>query len=126
MGKVLVRLTVIFVAIYFIISYIVAQVFGVNILTSTYVLLFELIAVVYCYSEGRYHCKYMKSTALAILLSDAITRLDYYFDFLPTTAHNIMPIVVFAVGISVSLYKAIKHFSRINGINAKRERVNAY
>ena len=60
MGKFLVRLTVITVGVYFVIAYILAQFFGFDILGDWYIVLFELICVVYCYSEWKYHCRYLK------------------------------------------------------------------
>ena len=42
MGRFFVRITIIFVAIYLIIAYIIAQTIGVDILTNTYTLMFEM------------------------------------------------------------------------------------
>lgn len=112
MAKFLVRLTITFVTIYFIVSYLLAQLFAINIFEDTYILLFELCVVLYTFSEGKYHCKYMKYTALSILLADTITRLDYLFDFMSVTAHNLIPIGILAVGITTSLFKAFRHFYR--------------
>lgn len=113
MGKFLVRFSVLLIAIYFIIAFIVAQTLAVNIFDDHYVLLLELITVVYTFSEGKYHCKYMKYTALSILLADTLTRLDYMFDFMSVTAHNLIPIAILAVGIGTSVTKAFIHFYRV-------------
>lgn len=121
MGKGLVRIFVILVAIYFIVSYLVGQILGLNIFNSLYILLFELIVVVYCYSEGQYHCRFMKYTALAILISDTLTRLDYMFNFLSVTAHNVIPLIIMVIGITTSLTKAFKHFHRVNKIKNGRK-----
>lgn len=113
MGKFLVRITIVFVSLYFIISHIVAQCLGLDIVHDFYVLLFELCVVVYAYSEGKYHCKHIKHTALAILLSDTLTRLDNTYNFLSVNEHNLIPIVILAVGMSVSIISALHHFYRV-------------
>ncbi|MBQ2395495.1 MAG: hypothetical protein II304_00455 [Bacteroidales bacterium] len=113
MGKFLVRMTIVTVTIYQIIAYLIAELTGVDILTGNHILLFELCVVVYTFSEGKYHCKYMKYTALSILLADTLTRLDYMFDFMSVTAHNLIPIAILAVGIGTSVTKAFIHFYRV-------------
>lgn len=113
MGKAFVRFTVIFVAIYFLISFAVAQWIGFDILDYSYTLLFELITTIYCFSEGRYHCKYLKFTMLGILLADTITHLDYAFDLLSVTGHNLIPIFMLASGLATSTFLALRHFYRV-------------
>lgn len=113
MGKFLVRLTIALVAIYFVVVFIIGQAFGINAYDNIYILLFELCVVVYTFSEGKYHCKYMKYTALSILLADTLTRLDYMFDFMSVTAHNLIPTGILAVGIGTSVTKAFIHFYRV-------------
>ena len=124
MGKFLVRITVAFVAIYFIVVFLCGQLFGVNIFDSTYIILFELCVVVYTFSEGKYHCKYMKYIALSILLADTLTRLDYMFDFMSVSAHNLIPIGILALGIGTSITKAIMHFVRVMKLKKKKNYVN--
>lgn len=77
MGKFLVRITVIFVAIYFIVAHLVAQFIGVDILSGNHVLLFELIAVLYSFEHGKYHCKFLRWTMLSIFIAELLSRLDY-------------------------------------------------
>lgn len=121
MGKFLVRITIALVAIYFIIAFLVAQLLGIDIMYNTYILLFELCVVVYTFSEGKYHCKYMKYTALSILLADTLTRLDYIFDFMSVSAHNLIPIGILALGIGTSITKAIMHFVRVMKLKKEKE-----
>lgn len=113
MSKFLVRVSVLFVAIYFIIAFVVAQTTNTNIFSSLYVLLFEAIVVVYCYSEGKYHCKYMKYTALSILISDTLTRLDYLYDFMSVSLHNLIPVTIICIGLGFSVAKALIHFYKV-------------
>lgn len=124
MGKFLVRITIALVAIYFIIAFLVAQLLGIDIMYNTYIILFELCVVVYTFSEGKYHCKYMKYTALSILLADTLTRLDYIFDFMSVSAHNLIPIGILALGIGTSITKAIMHFVRVMKLKKKKNYVN--
>ena len=123
MAKFLVRITVLIVAIYFVLQFIFAQFLGINIASNIYIPLFELCVVVYTFSEGKYHCKYMKYTALSILLADTLTRFDYLFDFMSVTAHNLIPIGILAIGIGTSITKAIMHFVRVVKLKRKRNYV---
>lgn len=59
MGKVLVRITVVMVSLYLALCYLIAQLYGEDILDDWYSVLFEMIVVVYCFSEGKYHCRYL-------------------------------------------------------------------
>lgn len=113
MGKFFVRISIIIVTIYFLISYIVAQLFGINLFENYYVVIFEFIVVIYCYSEGKYHCVYMKHCSLGIFMSDTITRLDYAYDFLSVTSHNLIPIFILSLSILVSLISAFIHFNKV-------------
>lgn len=122
MGKFVVRITIVLVSIYFLISFIVAQRYRIDILDDYHTLLFELCVVVYCFSEGNYHCKFLKSTTLAILLSDTISRLDNSFNFLSVDAHNYIPIYILALGIGTSITLALRHFYKVNQLRNKRNK----
>ena len=121
MGKFIVRITIILTSIYMVISYMCAQLLGIYILSDWYIVMFELCVTIYCYSEEKYHCKYIKHLSLAILLSETITRLDNYFDFLSVFTHNIIPIFIFSIGVLITLVKAIIHFIKVRRIiNGRR------
>lgn len=120
MGRFLVRATIVVSAAYFVLSYIIAQFCGIDMLFDNYVILFESCVVVYCFSEGAYHCKYIKYTALSILLCDIITRLDNRLDFMSTSAHNIIPIFIMTAGIATGVVLAIKHFVRVRRFKKQR------
>lgn len=122
MGKFLVRITIVITAVYLIISYCLAQFVGIDILDDWYSVLFECIIVVYCFSEGKYHCKYMKYTAISILFSDVLTRVDNEFDFLSVYAHNLIPIGILALGITTSITLAFRHFYKVNKIKKLRKK----
>lgn len=122
MGKFLVRITIVITAVYLTISYCLAQFVGIDILDDWYSVLFECITVVYCFSEGKYHCKYMKYTAISILFSDVLTRVDNEFDFLSVYAHNLIPIGILALGITTSITLAFRHFYKVNKIKRLRQK----
>ena len=120
MDKFITRLTVILVSIYFLVAYIFALL-GIDILTSSYVVLFELCAVSYTFCSGNYHCKYIRWTALSILIVEIINYTDYYFNYIPVSVYNMIPIFILALGMGTSLALAIKHFSRVNKIKRNRK-----
>jgi hypothetical protein len=66
----------------------------------------------------------MKYTALSIFLADTLTRLDYIFDFMSVSAHNLIPIGILALGIGTSITKAIMHFVRVMKLKKKKNYVN--
>lgn len=120
MGKVVVRLTVMFTALYLTLSYLIAQFIGVDILRPYYNLLFELCVVIYTFSEGKYHCKYMKYTALSIMVADALTLIDNAIDFMSVNAHNIIPITIISGGVITSPTLAMMHFYKVRKLNKER------
>jgi hypothetical protein len=121
MGKFLVRVTIVFTSLYLLLSYLLAQLGGIDILKDGYSILFELCVVVYAYSEGKYHCKHIKHTALAILLSDTMTRLDNTYNFLSVNEHNFIPIVIMFAGLTISITSALVHFNKV--LKLKKQRV---
>jgi hypothetical protein len=122
MGKLLVRFTVVLVAIYFTFCYYMAQCYGVDLLNYSYTLLFELITICYTFAEGKFHCKYLKFTMLSIFFADLLTRLDYTYDFLSVTAHNRIPIGILALGIATSITLAIRHFIQVIRLRNERRK----
>lgn len=122
MGKFLVRITIVFIALYLVLSFIIAQFFFIDILGNWYIVLFETCVVVYCFSEGKYHCKYLKFSALSLLVVDTLTRLDNTFNFLSVDAHNLIPIAILTLGIGTSITLALRHFYKVNQLRNKRSK----
>lgn len=120
MGKFIVRATIVITALYLAMSYLIAQFAYVDILYSWYSILFELCVVVYSFSEGKYHCKCIKYTALSILVADVITRLDNSLDFLSVDMHNIIPIGIISAGVTVGVILSIKHYIHVLKIKSAR------
>ena len=113
MGKLIVRLTIIFVAIYFLLSYLSAQFLGIDILRYSYITLFELCVLIYTFSEGKYHCKYIRWTMLSIFLCDVIGNIDYFLGFPLAQTYNLISIFIMALGIGTSITLAFKHFYEV-------------
>lgn len=122
MGKFLVRVSVLLTSIYVIISYAIAQFWGVDIISDWYVLLFESITVVYCFSEGKYHCAHLRFLALSILIADTLCRVDNYYNFLTISEHNFFLIVIMALGFMASTISAVRHFLRVNKVKQMRKK----
>lgn len=120
MGKFLVRLTIVFTVLYFVVAFLLAQFFGIDILSNWHSLLFELCVVVYTFSEGAFHCKYMRYCAVSVLICDALTQMDNAFNFLTIASHNLIPISILALGVGTSATLAIRHFIRVNKIKKQR------
>lgn len=120
MGKLLVRLIILFTSFYFVYAFYLAQCYGIDILIDFHPILFELTVVVYAFSEGKYHCKYLKFLALSLLCSDTLTRLDNYYNFLTISQHNLIPIFIIAIGMFLSFSLAIRHFYKVRKLKRKR------
>ena len=123
MGNFLVRITITLVAFYFLLSYLVTFFTGIDILYYTYTLLFELCVVVFTFSAGKYHCKYMKWTALSVLFVDVISHADNYFNFIPVDYFFVIPISILALGIGTSVTLAIRHFIQVIRLNNERRKI---
>lgn len=123
MGKFLVRITIIFTSIYFLIAFYVAQFYGIDIIYDYYAMMFELCVVVYSYSEGRYHCKFIKHLAASVLVTDFITCLDNSLNFLSVSEHNGFGFCCISIGMGMTLYEAIKHFHDVSKIKRKRAKL---
>lgn len=121
MGKFLVRMSIAITAIYFVASYLIAQFMGIDILYNSYTLLFELCVVIYTFSEGKYHCKFMKWTALSVLIVDFISHTDYYFNYIPLNYWSLLPLSILCVGIGTSVTLAFRHFYKVNKIKKLRQ-----
>lgn len=121
MDKIITRFSIVIVTIYFIISYLFAQ-FGVDILSRAYTILFELCVVTYTFCSGKFHCKYIRWTALSLLFVDVLNYTDYYFNYIPTSVYNIIPIGILAIGITTSITLAFRHFYKVNKIKRLRKK----
>ena len=122
MDKVITRITIVLVSIYFAISYILAQFLGIDILRYSYILLFELCVVTYTFCSGKFHCRFIRWTAISILLADIVSHTDYYFDYIPLEIYNFLPLSILALGIGTSITLALRHFYKVNQLRSKRNK----
>lgn len=113
MSKFLVRITVVSVALYLVLCYIVTYLFQVDIWSQTYYLLFELCVCLCISKQGVYHCKYIKYTAYGILVADTLVCIDNLFDILPVNFMVFIPPVIIIIGLSTTTTLAIHHFHRV-------------
>lgn len=125
MGKTVVRISVVSVTLYFVVAYLCAQFLGIDILNDYHSIPFEICVVVYAFSGGKYHCRYLKYTAITLPIVDLLSRLDNSYDFLSVTAHNLIPIGILALGIATSLTLAIRHFIQVTRLRNERRKTLA-
>ena len=119
MDKLVIRLVIILVAFYLIICYIGAIIFAINLWRQDYYLLFELCVCLCISKQGVYHCKYLKYTAYAILISDVLVCIanriniasEYY------TAH--MTLLIIIIGLLITVTKAIRHYRKVLSVRKK-------
>lgn len=123
MGKFLVRVTLILTSIYFLVAFYVAQFRGIDILNSCYTIMFELCVVVYCHSEGKYHCRFIKHLATSILVTDSISFLDNSLNFLSISELNATCFCCIITGMGMTLYEAINHFYNVGKLKQKRKKL---
>ena len=118
MDKLFVRLFVVFTALYFLCTYIMAW-YGVECFSDAYIVMAELAICVVMSSHGKYHCKYMKFTAYGLTASDCITRIDNAFDILGVEASIILPLSLVMCSITISFVMALRHYYRVLKLKSK-------
>ena len=112
MDKLLVRLFVVFTALYFLCTYTMAW-YGVECFSDSYIVMAELAICVVMSSQGKYHCKYMKFTAYGLTASDSVTRIDNAFDILGVEASIILPLSIVMCSVTISFVLALRHYYRV-------------
>ena len=112
MDKLLVRLFVVFTALYFIHAYIMAW-FGIECFSDAYIVMAELTICVVMSSQGKYNCKYIKFTAYGLTASDSVTRIDNAYDILGVEASIILPLSLVMSSVTISFVLALMHYYRV-------------
>ena len=118
MGKLLVRLFVVFTTLYFLCTYIMAW-YGVECFSDAYIVMAELAICVVMSSQGKYHCKYLRHTAYGLAASDCITRVDNAFDILSVDASIILPLSIVMSSVTISFVLALRHYYRVLKLKSK-------
>ena len=122
MDKLIVRLFVVFTALYLIHTYIMAW-FGVECFSDAYIVMSELAICVVMSSQGKYHCKYMKFTAYGLTASDSVTRIDNAFDILGVEASIILPLSIVMCSVTISFVLALRHYYRVLKLKYKKHEI---
>lgn len=123
MGKLLVRITIIFSCVYFITVCIFAW-HGRYFFNDFYIVLFEICVCVIMTSQGKYHCEYMKYSAYGITLGDGLTRLDGAFCILPCNYFMLIPLALPVVGVASTFTLALYHFYKVQRSEHKRNEIH--
>ena len=118
MDKFAVRLFVVFTALYFVNTYIMAW-FGIECFSDAYILFAEVAICIVMSSQGKYHCKYFRHTAYGITASDYITRVDNAFDILSVDASIILPLSIVMSSVTISFVLALRHYYRVLKLKSK-------
>jgi ABC-type Na+ efflux pump permease subunit len=113
MSKLLIRLTVVGVALYLVVCYVIAILFGIDIWSQTYYLLFELCVCLCISKQGVYHCKFIKYTAYSIFVYDTLNCLDTAFDIFPTNFIIFIPPIIISLGLLTTTTLAIRHYIKV-------------
>ena len=119
MDKLLVRLFVVFTALYFLCTYIMAW-YGLECFSDEYIVMAELAICVVMSSHGKYHCKYMKFTAYGLTASDSVTRIDNAYDILSVDAAILLPFSLVMCSVTISFVLALRHYYRLLKLKHKK------
>lgn len=118
MAKLTVRLFVVFTALYFVYTYIMAW-YGVECFSDAYIVMAELAICVVMSSQGKYHCKYMRFTAYGLTASDSVTRIDNAYDILSVDAAIVLSLSLVMCSITISFVLALRHYYRVLKLKSK-------
>lgn len=119
MSKLAIRISVIAVSVYLILCYICDLLFQIEIWSQTYHLLFEACVCLCISKQGVYHCRFIKWTAYAILLQDAVVCSDVLFDYLPVNLWICVPVFVLTAGLATTTTLAVRHYWKVRRLKKK-------
>ena len=119
MDKFAVRLFVVFTALYFVNTYIMAW-FGIECFSDVYIVFAEVAICIVMSSQGKYHCKYLRHTAYGLTASDCITRVDNAFDILSVDASIILPLSIVMSSVTISFLLALRHYKRVMKLKSNK------
>lgn len=119
MAKLAVRLFVVFTAVYFVQTYIMAW-FGTECFNDAYIVFAEIAICFVMSSQGKYHCKYMKFTSYGLAASDSVTRIDNAYDILSVDAAIVLPLSLIMCSVTISFVLALRHYYRVLKLKHKK------
>lgn len=123
MSKFFVRWTVIMVAVYLIVCYLVTVIFRIDIWRQMYYLMFELCVCLCLTSQGAYHCKYIRWTAYCIFIEDCVATTDTLLDYIPDNVMAIVSPTILTIGLATTTALAVRHYINVRRLK-KIWRVN--
>lgn len=113
MSKLIVRITIISVALYLILCYVFEMLTNINLWSQTYYLLFELCTCFCISKQGVYHCKFIKYTAYSIFVSDTLVCLDNMLNIFPIGFIVFIPPIIIILGLLTTTTLAIRHYIKV-------------
>lgn len=122
MDKFAVRLFVVFTALYFVNTYIMAW-FGIECFSDAYIVFAEVAICIVMSSQGKYHCKYMKFTAYGLTASDSVTRIDNAYDILSVDAAIVLPLSIVMCSVTISFVLALRHYYRVLKLKSNKHEI---
>ena len=121
-SKLTVRLFVVFTALYFVYTYIMAW-YGVECFSDSYIVMAELAICVVMSSQGKYHCKYMRFTAYGLTASDSVTRIDNAYDILSVDAAIVLSLSLVMCSVTISFVVALRHYYRVLKLKSNKHEI---
>lgn len=124
-GKLLLRLSIVGIAIYLIVCYGVYLFCGLEILDDTYVIALELCLCLCISAQGKYHCKFIRWTAYSILLSDTLQIADNYLSFVPPNITAYIFLSIIPAGLLTTTTLAVIHYVKVKKLKRQYSRLYA-
>lgn len=121
--KILVRISVVYTAIYYIVIYILGTFYDINYFNDAYIVLIEATLCAVCSTQGNYHCKYLRFTCYGIFICDSLCRLDGRFEFIPLGLWTLTPAFILFLGMATSVILSINHFRKVYKVKKKKKEI---
>lgn len=123
--KILVRISVVYTALYYLLTYVLA-IFDINYFNDAYIVLIEATLCAVCSTQGNYHCKYLRFICYGIFICDSLCRLDGHFQFIPLGYWTLTPAFILFVGMATSVILSFNHFRKVRKLKKKKKEYEKY
>lgn len=126
MEKIIVRLSIFGIAIYFLIVLAFSWL-GYNISSDVYIIFLDYSLYQLACNDKKYHCKFARSLPLNLMLTDFITITDNYLSFIPGEYGSLIIIsIMWATAITITIILGIRHFNKVRKTIKKKKRYEEY
>lgn len=126
MSKILVRLSIFSIAIYFIAILVFAW-FGKDLSSDIFRFPLELILYISANDDKKYNCRYARFLALSIFGTDAFTYIDAEFNLVPNVyAFLAILSIVWIVTIITTIILGVRHFRKVRKLKKKKNEYEEY